>query len=255
MMGNTIFAKVKLNGGHNMTEKLFEYEKEIFAKSIKKELSLNTERNYYVALDKAFDDAFNQYARRTRNKYASIKESLMEDVVKRLFRYFQDDKDNFEDCFEDCINKSLEILDNGKYGIAQKFVNMSFKYLYCFNDVEKYENKFRECNMPLDKYTIKWIKSLKDKEINKRLGEINDSWSRIERDLYKDIQMLISNRLKENLEYQISYKSTETDNKCVLPNNPLDAEFIIWHQEKINELHRILEKSKDDFERLGIVQI
>lgn len=219
-------------------------------------LSIKNKENYYNGMEKAFDDAFNQYARRMSITYASEKKNLIKPVVDRLYTYFTNDEDDFDKCYAECIERSKDILENGRYGIAQKFVNMSFKYLYCYNGALELEHKFDRCYMPLDKYTIKWVKSLNDKSVNKKLNDIKNAWANLEEPLYNEIQELITKTLNARYEYTISYNpNAEENGKCILPTNKLHAEFIIWHQEKINELYKIIKKSEHDFERLGIKMI
>lgn len=232
-------------------------ERERFIKETKcgSNLSLKNKNDYYWGIEKAFDDAFNQYARRTKKKYATEKSDLMKPIIERLFDYFNSEQDTFNKCFDDCIEFSKKILQNESFGIAQKFVNMSFKYLYCYADANttEFEHKFEECHMPLDKYSIKWIRTLNNKNVNQRLSAVNNAWSEIkDESLYKDIQELISTTLNNNYSYGIGYRKGEKAQTCILPANKLYAEFIIWHQEKINELHRIIERNEHDFDRLGI---
>lgn len=219
---------------------------------LKSDLSLKRKDDYCWGMEKAFDDAFNQYARREKKKYSIEKQVLMKPIVDRLFEYFNSVDDSFVGCFEECIDLSKKILNNNRYGVAQKFVNMSFKYLYCYADAADFENKFKDCHMPLDKYTIKWIKSLKNKNINQRLGLINNAWANIDKFLYNDIQTLITDTLISNYTYTISFNKQAKETTCTLPENKLYAEFIIWHQEKINEIHNIIEQAESDFDRLGI---
>ncbi|MBQ2934124.1 MAG: hypothetical protein IJE02_05900 [Clostridia bacterium] len=229
-------------------------EREEFIKGmkLKASLSLRQRDDYYFGIEKAFDDAFNQYARREKKKYATEKKNLMEPIIDRLYIYFNSDEDVFDSCFTDCIDFSKQILNNNLYGVAQKFTNMSFKYLYCYSDANEFENKFQNCHMPLDKYTIKWVKSLKNKVINKKLGLISNAWANIDENLYKDIQNFITNTLNLNFKYTISFNKQSNETSCVLPKNKLYAEFIIWHQERINELYNIIERAENDFDRLGI---
>lgn len=229
-------------------------ERNKFIKGMKLEsnLSLKNKEDYYFGMEKAFDDAFNQYARREKKKYATEKHNLMKPIAERLFVYFNSDNDNFDVCFADCIEMSKKILNNNRYGVAQKFTNMSFKYLYCYADAYDFEDKFQDCHMPLDKYTIKWIKSLKDEKINQRLGAISNAWANIDETLYNDIQNLITNTLNSEFTYVISFNKQASETTCILPKNKLYAEFIIWHQEKIKELYSIIERAELDFDRLGI---
>jgi hypothetical protein len=169
----------------NNTFKLLCKERQEFINEMKLrcDLSLKTKEDYYFGMEKAFDDAFNQYARRNKKNYANDRQKLMSPIVDRMFLYFNSPNDNFENCFAECIELAKKILENNLYGIAQKFTNMSFKYLYCYSDADSFENKFENCHIPLDKYTIKWIKSLKNKNINKKLNNINNAWANIDKEL------------------------------------------------------------------------
>ena len=40
----------------------------------------------------------------------------------------------------------------------------------------------------VDKYTIKWVRSFRNKEINKKLDTIKNAWANIDEDLYNTIQ-------------------------------------------------------------------
>lgn len=79
-------------------------------------------------------------------------------------------------------------MNNQRFGLAQKFVNMSLKYMMCFSDSKEISNKFKDCHLPLDKYTIKWVRSFRNKEINKKLDTIKNAWANIDEDLYNTIQ-------------------------------------------------------------------
>jgi hypothetical protein len=70
--------------------------------------------------------------------------------------------------------------------------------------------------------------------------------------LYNDIQTSIGETLRKNYKYIISYDKSSNCNTCILPENKLFAEFIIWHQEQLNELYMVIKRSEKDFERLGI---
>ena len=238
---------------------LVEKERKLFIKEnkIKQDLFLSRREDYYIGIEKAFDDAFNQYARRTKHSYATDKKTLMEPVLEKLYQYFTTDSADFDNCFKECIKLSMEILDNQRYGIAQKFVNMSFKYLYCYDDIATYESKFERCHLPLDKYTIMWVRSLKIKEINSALSNINNAWTNISKELYEEIQKQVSAKLSNNINYKISYNpNAKNEGLYLLPQNRLETEFIVWHQEKLNELHKMFSKaSAEDWDRLGITKI
>lgn len=52
--------------------------------------------------------------------------------------------------------------------------------------------------------------------------------------------------------YKISYNRGLDEQTCILPLNKLHAEFIIWHQERLNQLYKVIKKIEADFDRLGI---
>ena len=239
-------------------DEMFEIERKLFIKEMKipANLSYKKKDDYFFGIRKAFDDAFNQYARRKQQKYANEKEELISPIVERIFDYLNNNNDIFDECYNCCIEKAKRILNNNQYGIAQKFINMSFKYMMCFCDSDYISEKFNDCYLPLDKYTIKWIRARKNKEINKRLDTIKNAWANIDEELYKDIQNYVKTELLSTPQYKVSYSEKAGNNEyCSLSSNRLKTEFIIWHQEKINEIHRILEKAIGDFERLGIQKI
>lgn len=222
---------------------------------IPENLSYKCKNDYYFGMRKAFDDAFNQYSRRMKITYAGDKDYHITPVLECIFNYINSNNNDFNACFSNCIDKAKNILENNKYGLAQKFVNMSFKYVMCFSDSNEISDKLKDCHLPLDKYTIIWIRSFKNKEINNQLNQINNAWANIDEGLYNTIQEFAKQKLSRDLSYTISYAKSSELPTYTLPKERLSAEFIIWHQEKINELHNKLEKSKRDFDRLGIKRI
>ena len=162
-------------------------------------LSYKRSEDYYYGMRKAFNDAFNQYARRSKLSYASNKDELIKPILECIFNYLNSNDKYFNQYFSDCIQKSMQIMNTQRFGLAQKFVNMSFKYMMCFSDSKEISNKFKDCHLPLYKYTIKWVRSFRNKEINTKLDTIKNAWANIDEDLYNTIQIL----LKSN--YQIIY--------------------------------------------------
>lgn len=236
-----------------MTNVIFSSIKETFKqKEMKKQkgYSLKKREDYEIILGKAFDDAFNQYARRNNKLYANNKQELMKPVIELLFRYFNEECVKFNDCYNSSIEEAMKILDNYSYGIAQKFVNMSFKYLYCFDDADEFIGGFEECHMPLDKYTLNWVKTLGNKDINEAMKKINFAWTNIDKDLYNKIQEFIENTLKNDYKYKVISTNFKMD--ITLPKNKLQAEFIIWNQEKINEITMKIKKLNKSYEELCI---
>ena len=116
-------------------DEMFKTERIFFIKEMKipPDLSYKDKDSYSYGIRKAFDDAFNQYARRKHQNYADKKDEFISPIIERIFKYLNDANDSFDKCYNDCIKMAKEILDNNQYGLAQKFINMSFKYMICFS--------------------------------------------------------------------------------------------------------------------------
>ena len=84
----------------------------------------------------------------------------------------------------------------------------------------------------------------------KGLIDIKYAWANMEEDLYFKIQEAISDQLKNKNNYKVDLKDGK-ENIC-LPSNKLLAEFIIWNQEKINEIKRERKKLDESYEKLCI---
>ena len=126
------------------------------------------------------------------------------------------------------------------YGQAQKIINMAFKYLYCCNDAEKYEETvFSHCHMPLDSFILKWCSDCK---LCEKCSE--DAWSKLEKDKYVKIQQGIRAYLNQGNTYKVG------GNEVELPKTVLDAEFIIGPEEarrkSLKELENLLKKLGED---------
>jgi hypothetical protein len=121
------------------------------------------------------------------------------------------------------------------FGKAQKIVNMTFKYMYCFDNADQYANKFEPCHIPLDSYILDWFfESYKvnweTKNQGKKLTKSGNYqltvWSdlKYEMDLddiipqYKEIQEWIKRRL----------------DRAPTPVSRLEAEFVIWYEARNN---------------------
>ena len=75
------------------------------------------------------------------------------------------------------------------YGLCQKLVNMTFKYLNVFSDYTGLNINFRKCDCPLDSTILK------------KLGRTDVKWSRLEKSEYENIQKTIKTKLKDDERY------------------------------------------------------
>lgn len=162
----------------------------------------------------------------------SSKMNLFEALADRFAAYIKNGAENFDDWHEEIceffIGELRKILDaagkdpgQATYGKAQKIVNMTFKYLYCFDNAEKYVTRFEPCHMALDSYILNWyIKKYNESAGgNERLSKYGrnclPSWSNLDHDQYMEIQKNI---------------------KGYCGNTPrIEKEFLIWYGEKEGE--------------------
>ena len=96
-------------------------------------------------------------------------------IAKRVYEYFNNEPNtpntqaNF-DAFHDDLCKDfldrMNALRKGfgfpdlTYGMAQKYVNMLFKYLACFSNYPSYADLFSYCHIPIDRRILGAFKSL-----------------------------------------------------------------------------------------------
>ena len=255
-LGDEMRYKISLNRMNVLKFEVDHFKKEFGKKINFKELN---EDEVNECLKKALDDALRENARSKKEQYKYSKEKIISNFTDDFIKVANgghkiSNELNFEKLFDELAKKFSTVLKDqkleslSKIGFAQKFINMSFKYLYCFEECDK--NNLRFCHLPLDKYTINWYKKIGDKNNIADLKEINFSWSKINEDLYFNIQKDIDSKLKSCLDYEIHCKDPKQ--RIQLPQSKIEVEFIVWKQEQLNEFSKKLSKSKDYFERLGI---
>ena len=236
---------------------LEENVRNIFYKNESK-YSIKNEEDYYNSEggSRAINSAFKDFSSRTLKKLKTDAEidgnkrkDALEKLKKEFFNYFNETekkKKEFDEwhakiCNEFITNYNVALgkdYEHIKFGKAQKIVNMTFKYLYCYNNVE--EKYFQYCHMPLDSYTLNWYK----KNVAEPKIKISN-WSNLEQDEYNRIQCEVRKYLQEN-------RMIKIDNKDVpLPHSPFEAEFYIWEQEvkkgNFEELMKAINTVSEDY--------
>lgn len=134
-------------------------------------------------------------------------------------------------------NFPLEITEIAtiKYGKAQKIVNMSFKYLYLFDDTFdesgncKYPQIFDHCHMAIDAKILDWFK----KNDKNSVSNYSVTWSNMDYNEYQDAQKSIKSYCGQNSQsIQNSYWGAFpwTKSKPPFGNTtlPFYAEFYIF---------------------------
>lgn len=160
-------------------------------------------------------------------KYTDVRDDALIAIMKKLMNFFYSSSNKKFDVTHEKMcklwtNRFESIPSLGKYGKAQKIVNMAFKYIYCWCCKKNREklDLFAKCHLTLDSYTLNWIYEkavqsgkLSEKNMKKILHK-NEKWSNLNEKTYKDIQAL-ANELIGN------------DKKRI------NAEFYIWDYEMV----------------------
>lgn len=258
-LGGEMRYKISLNRMNVLKFEVDHFKKEFSKKINFKKLN---EGEVNECLKKALSDALNQGARRNKVEYKKKLNAILSSVKNDLFaiatgRIIISDANDYKKHFlriKDAFFNALRSNDLGMlatFGFAQKFISMSFKYLYCFDDCVRKNLRF--CYLPLDQYTIDWYKKYGSKSLINRFKSIKFAWSNIDETLYLEIQSDIDSKLKSCLDYEINCKDSKQ--RIQLPQSKIEVEFIVWKQEQLNEFSKKLSKFKDYFERLGIKAI
>ena len=151
---------------------------------------------------------------------ATIKQRLFDDIKTSAWG---NDFDTWHDRM--CSDTSFGM----RYGVWQKFINMSFKYIYCIND--KLNNPipldFKNCHIPLDDNTLLWCNS-------KEITGIT-AWNSVTQNEYIRIRDGVHNEIENNSNV----------------DNALQLEFLVWRIKKICDVLKNIKNLKDNLEGLG----
>lgn len=211
-----------------------------------KHLSINNQEDILWAVEKAYQDMM---PRTIKGHEIKVKEHCTKKLREKLLAILKQrsptsredfKKKHIELCrdFLNELNAELEkrSLALQKYGKAQKAVNMTFKYLYCFDGKDKYAGWFEYAHMPLDSLLLNWYESNPDRKV-----KTQKAWSNLDDSEYYDIAEDIFGLLDRDPLYHNTIK---------LPKQPLLADFIIWAEEKnrirVSELKAMLKKAAAD---------
>lgn len=174
--------------------------------------------------------------------------TLVDNLYEFMRRKDINSQEDFDIWHKETCEKFVEEFNskcNGgkiKFGKAQKIVNMSFKYLFCFDDSQKeeYADKFQYCHMPLDSNTLDWFSEkvlpkyneCKDKDNIIKAGKIQEtSWSNLEYGA-KDEEYSyawIQNEIRNYLNSEDNQYVDENGNNL----SPFIAEFYIWPEQQL----------------------
>ncbi len=167
-------------------------------------------------------------------------DDILSELADSFVNYFKSDPPKNEKKFDEghgkrCknflqnFNTLLKDYDIEKisYGKAKKIVNMTFKYIYCFDDNIDF-NYFKYCHMTLDRYTLKWfledVRVWLEKDNCKFAKNKIPAWSNLDKgDNDKELfsYLWIQTQIRKYLNKQDKYSKI-----------PFIAEFTIWNKYK-----------------------
>lgn len=149
------------------------------------------------------------------------KEEALEKITEKIQNNFliAGVVDSFDTLHDELCNIWVNELGTdtplGRYGKAQKIINMTFKYLYTYYyNIEDSDilNKFKDCHFTLDSYTLRWLNGCKNVKNKPRCLNSETTWSKLNRMEYIEIQKYASECVKE-----------------LFQETPMiEAEYLIW---------------------------
>ena len=190
--------------------------------------------------------------RQTRMDNPDALESILNPLCEKIWRYFfgdftpatQSEFDEFHN--ELCVLFLDTFREAGfihTYGNAQKFINVLFKYLACYDDAERFfEEKFKYCHMALDRYTyngyrLPFYRDVVYTSIYGRPSDNLTAWSQLNEAEYKkvnkDIVSYVSAKNKTYNQYlSICHSLSVFIGVAHLKKDyvltPFEAEFFLW---------------------------
>lgn len=179
-------------------------------------------------IDRAYRDASSHVLSICNECEKEEKKTSATELIKRKIEQLLKEKNDYNEwhkCLCRKLCKEYEKCDFGvgrefTYGIAQKWVNMTMKYLYLLNSIYSHDSDYCQniglqidnisasLHIPLDGYIFEASKISKDEVINKKVKGLgiskdqipaNEKWSKVKNyDEYMEYQNALSDKI-ENL--------------------------------------------------------
>jgi hypothetical protein len=135
---------------------------------------------------------------------------ILDYIAEKLYSYLNDEPDtilnqtnydnfiyNLCEYFKNEYNKEAKIAEvcEIEFGIAQKLINMIFKYLSCYEDYVGFADIFKYCHMPIDSYVLHYFNDMRivssivsyysAHAVSPYASYHSSSWSKMDRALYE----------------------------------------------------------------------
>lgn len=174
---------------------------------------------------KDFEKEFNEILSELADRFVAYFKSNPLQNEKEFDEWHEDRCKNFITDFNALLKNHK--IEEASYGKAQKIVNMTFKYIYCFDDNIDFDY-FKYCHMTLDSYTLKWfledVRVWLEKDNCKFAKNKIPAWSNLDKgDNDKELfsYLWIQTQIRKYLNKQDEYSKI-----------PFISEFTIWNKYK-----------------------
>ena len=183
-----LFCKKTKNGSN------YYYIKKEFRDAFKNRKPIERSNVIEYCVRKAWNDAISR-ERFQNSDFIKHSTEIKEDIIAKI----KDVLKNSPDDFDNWHNNICQITCfGGKYGIWQKLLNMSFKYLYCFKDIADIKFEWKKCHCPIDsviaKEMLKAMELLGISDKDNLVKSVADnekkgvSWNSMKQEQYQSIQ-------------------------------------------------------------------
>ena len=168
-------------------------------------------RIYRMVVDQAYLDM----CRTLKNVSPEKKNDMLEAVTDELIGYF-DKKAKGKTGFDEWHNKVVNAMKDAYSGLtvgqAQKIINMSFKYLYCFRSFrDKKKEHFTHCHMPLDAITLNWYENKTGEKVSKPWSKLDDKYDGIIEGIRKAVEKESKNKTMLEKDFEVWGKQKEKE--------------------------------------------
>ena len=190
------------------------------------------EKNRVDKLRKSWRDEGTEIIKRNSKFFTVEFTEWHKKVCKELIDYYSNDK-----LVEKKNNNRTEQPTKLTYGQAQKWLNMTLKYLWLLNRlklikdkntiefINKYEKSF---HVPLDSYILKYV-AKKDKSNSNKFSPSNDNGLKSNVD-FNDYWNLFGSAWSHIDNQDEYYNYQKRLAKAIIKGSPLEWELIHWHK-------------------------
>lgn len=168
----------------------------------------STDNCYKASSKKAYIDlcrtiVFSGAGLINRKECENVVDSLIENRISNIVKFGIASQEKYNEWHCSLCNEIIEIYATKNiafhFGQAQKWINMTVKYLYVINDIDL-SKIINYAHIPLDNYVFKAAEN----ELG--IKQPIKAWSRMDYEEYKDYQDKLRNSIIENNEIPIKWE-------------------------------------------------